>query len=213
MIIRITPSQFIELEKRYGLNVVFMLKCTEKQIDLVNGAKLSALMQSVIRKGLLNQSGNSLTTIGRELLSQVNIEWEEGDEDIPLEEKKIILNKSKSEDFENFWKIFPGSDSFTYKGREFCGCRTLRVNREECRIKFDKILLEGEYTANDLTQALSLDIFRKKEQSVRNGENKLTYMKASLTYLNQRAYEPLIEDIRNGAKIDTQNNTFDGFNI
>jgi hypothetical protein len=69
-------------------------------------------------------------------------------------------------------------------------------------LKFDKILLEGEYTAADLIAALKFDVEQKKENSVKLGTNKLTYMQNSLTYLNQRSYEPFIELIKEGAKID-----------
>ena len=212
MKITLDINKFQEIIKKgYSLDLCFMLFCFVEQIGLGDSAKLSALKQTLCRKGLITENGEKLTTLGEELLKYIPVEREENDtgegEFIPF-----VKNKTKCEDFETWWKVFPGSDTFTYKGREFCGCRTLRVNREECRIKFDKILLEGEYTANDLIQALSLDIFRKKEQSVRNGENKLTYMKASLTYLNQRAYEPLIEDIKNGAKIDKQTDIYYGIN-
>ena len=38
--------------------------------------------------------------------------------------------------------------------------------------------------------------------SVKLSTNKLTYMQNSLTYLNQRSYEPFIELIKEGAKIE-----------
>jgi len=53
-------------------------------------------------------------------------------------------------EFEEWWKAFPGTDNFTHKGKKFSGDRTLRKTKEDCQLKFDKILEEGEYTAKDL---------------------------------------------------------------
>jgi hypothetical protein len=78
----------------------------------------------------------------------------------------------------------------------------LRQNKDECRLRFDKILLEGEYTAAELIEALKFDVLQKKESSVKSGTNRLTYMQNSLTYLNQRSYEPFIELIKEGVQIE-----------
>ena len=83
----------------------------------------------------------------------------------------------------------------------FTGSRTLRNSKDDCRLKFDKILLEGEYTPEQLIEALSFDVLQKKEASVKEKTNKLKYMQNSLTYLNQRSYEPFIELIQEGAVI------------
>ena len=115
--------------------------------------------------------------------------------------------------FEAWWKAYPGTDTFTYKGESFTGTRGLRVNKEECKIKFDKILGEGEYKADDMLAALQFDVTQKKENSVKAKANKLTYMQNSLSYLNQRAFEPFIELIKEGNKIEEASEQFKGFDI
>ena len=65
-------------------------------------------------------------------------------------------------------------------------------------MKFDKILIEGEYSVQELINALEYDVLMKKENSVKTGNNKLSYMQNSLTYLNQRSFESFIELIREG---------------
>ena len=77
----------------------------------------------------------------------------------------------------------------------------MRRSREDCRIKFNKILAEGDYNAQQIIDATSLDIFLKKEASVKTGDNKLTFLQNSFTYLTQRSYEPFIEMIQTGIKI------------
>jgi hypothetical protein len=50
--------------------------------------------------------------------------------------RKIEKKKPSSSDFELWWKAYPGTDTFTHKGKKFVGCRTLRQNKDECRLKF-----------------------------------------------------------------------------
>jgi hypothetical protein len=121
-----------------------------------------------------------------------------------------VKKKSITSDFEEWYKVFPGTDTFTHKGKTFTGSRNLRQNPADCRIKFDKILIEGEYTVKELIEALKFDVLQKKEASVQENTNKLKYMQNSLTYLNQRSYEPYIELIKQGIQIkETQSNGTD----
>jgi hypothetical protein len=78
---------------------------------------------------------------------------------------------------------------------------------ENCKLKFNAILSEGEYTADDLIAAVEFDVLQKKENSVKNNENKLKYMQNSLTYLTQRSFEPFIELVRQGITIEEKPKT------
>jgi hypothetical protein len=62
--------------------------------------------------------------------------------------------------------------------------------------------LEGEYTAAQLIAALNFEILQKKESSLQTSSNRMTFMQNSVTYLNQRAYEPYIELINSGEQIN-----------
>lgn len=165
------------------------------QIDISklieNNVKISVLFSSLIRKGLIVNDGSKLTTIGESLLSYLD-----NDDQIVL-----VKKQPKVEEFDLWWKTFPGTDNFTYKNRKFSGSRSLRQNKEDCRTKFNKILLEGDYTATQLIKALELDVEMKKEASIKQGVNKLTFMQNSLTYLNQRSFESFIELINQGVEI------------
>ena len=153
--------------------------------------KIAGLYQGLVRKGLITDD-DKLTLSGHELLTFLATRGKA---------KKIIKRKPATTEFEDWWKAYPGTDTFTHKGKSFTGNRTLKSGRDECRLKFDKILLEGEYTAAQLIDALNFDVLQKKEASVKQMGNKLTYMQNSLTYLNQRSYEPIIELINEGVKI------------
>ena len=197
MKLNLSPWHFEELiKKSYSLDHIFLLKLIEQQIDiqpLCNGSmKIAALLSSLIRKGLISEKDEKITTIGKELLKFIDSK----------EEKKIVKQKPATTEFNDWWLAYPGTDTFTHKGKTFTGSRTLRQNKDECRLKYDKILIEGEYTSSQLIEALKFDVLQKKEASLLQKTNKLTYMQNSFTYLNQRSYEAFIELISAGATIE-----------
>jgi len=197
MKLNLSPWHFEELiKKSYSLDHIFLLKLIEQQIDiqpLCNGSmKIAALLSSLIRKGLISEKDEKITTIGKELLLFIDSK----------EEKKIVKQKPATTEFNDWWLAYPGTDTFTHKGKTFTGSRTLRQNKDECRLKYDKILIEGEYTSSQLIEALKFDVLQKKEASLLQKTNKLTYMQNSFTYLNQRSYEAFIELISAGVTIE-----------
>ena len=204
MKLNLSPWHYEELiKKSYSLDHIFLLKLIHENYDVTNlvedSLKISAIHQGLIRKGLITDNG-ALTTIGVELLVFLDTK----------EQTKLVKKKSTTSDFEEWYKVFPGTDTFTHKGKTFTGSRNLRQNPADCRIKFDKILIEGEYTTKELIEALKFDVLQKKEASVKENTNKLKYMQNSLTYLNQRSYEPYIELIKQGIQIkETQSNGTD----
>ena len=204
MKLNLSPWHFEELiKKSYSLDHIFLLKLVHENYDISplseDSMKISALHQGLIRKGLITEEG-ALTTIGIELLVFLDSK----------EEKKFIKKKVSITEFEEWYKTFPGTDTFTYKGKTFTGSRNLRQNPVECRLKFAKILLEGEYTVKELIEAVKFDVLQKKEASLKENTNKLTYMQNSLTYLNQRTYEAYIELIREGITINETHKPISG---
>ena len=143
-----------------------------------------------MRKGLISED-NKLTLEGKNLLAFL---------DSPSEETYVKQKRSVDE-FDRWWKAYPGTDTFTHKGKSFTGTRSMRVKKDDCKLKLNKILSEGEYTIDELIAALEFEVLQKKENSVKSDSNKLSFMQNSLTYLNQRTFEPFIELIREGAKV------------
>jgi len=208
MNLKLTPYHFEELiKKSYSLDLIFLLKLIEEQHDITplceGSMKIAALRQTLVRKGLVTDTEEKLTTIGKELIKFIDTK----------ESKKIVKKKPATTEFEEWWKAYPGTDTFKHNGKSFTGARSLRQNKDECRLKFDKILLEGEYTAAEMIEALKFDVLQKKESSVKSGTNRLTYMQNSLTYLNQRSFEPYIELVREGAQIEEANKPVGGTDI
>jgi len=192
----VTPEQFEELIKRsYNLDILYLLKLIDEQYDVSplckDSMRIASVYQALIRKGLIT-TDDKLTMLGRDLLEFLNLKGG----------AKIIKRKPATTDFEEWWKTYPGTDSFEYKGKKFTGTRALRLHKDDCRLKFDKIILEGEYTAQQLIAALNFEILQKKETSISENANRLKFMQGSSVYLNQRSFEPFIELINDGSKID-----------
>jgi len=192
----ITIDKFKEiLNKGYSLDMVLILCYFKEGIpaeELTSYAKMNAIIMSLIRKGLLTED-YKVTVDGDTLIKYINTVSEVG--------TKLIKLKVHDE-FEEFWKAFPSTDTFIYKGVSFQGSRALRINKEDCKLKLKAILNEGEYSIDIIIAAIEFDVLQKKEASLRTKTNKLTYIQNSLTYLRQRSFEPFIELLNTGVKIE-----------
>ena len=187
MRMHISPSVFKELiKKSYNLDLIYLLKLIEEQHDVQplyeDSMKISALYQSLIRKGLITDE-NKLTNPGKDILEYVKNN---------IDDTPIVKRKPITTEFEEWWKTYPPTDSFDVHGRKFKGSRALKRGKEECKRKFKAILEEGEYTAQDLIDALKYEVQQKVERSVKEGKNLMTYMQGSIPYLNQRTFEGFI---------------------
>jgi hypothetical protein len=192
----ITFYHFKELQKQgISLDKVFLLGLVENGDDIISlctsSPKLKLLIDTLLRKGFITEKGE-LTIQGGEILKFLQTE---------SVKTPLSLKIDKPEDFDLWWKTYPGTDTFVHKGVIFTGTRGLRTKKEDCKTKFNNILNEGEYTIKELIDALSLEIHQKKENSVKEKTNKLKFMQNSLTYLNQRTFEPFIELVRQGIKV------------
>jgi hypothetical protein len=208
MKLNLTPFHFEEIiKKAYSMDMIILLIMIYENLDISalceGSAKIKAIYLALILKGLISENENKITTLGTELLVFMDSK----------EPKRMVRKKPDGSAFEEWWKTFPGTDTFTYKEVPFVGSRSLRCNKEECRLKFDKIILEGEYTPATLVDALKYDITQKKEATIKTRINKLSYLQNSLTYLNQRSYEPFIELLQSGVKITETETAFGGTEI
>ncbi len=185
MKIELSPEKFKQIIKQgYSLDLVFLLKAVESDLDLeelCDTPKLKLLIQTADRKGLTTDG--KLAAEGKALIAFLSGETE----------TKYKKKKAEKDLFDKWWDAYPKTDSFTYKGRKFTGSRALRLKKEDCKSKINKILVEGEHTIEELIGALELELYQKLEQSYKTGQNKLSYMQNSLTYLNQCTYENFIE--------------------
>jgi len=208
MNIKVTPYHFEQLLKDgFTLDMIFLLKLIEEEFDIKTlaegGAKTDMLCQTLRRKGLVSEQFK-ITVLGRNLLEFMNTR---------AKTSKIVKKTQTFAEFEKWWAAYPGTDIFTHKGKSFSGGRTLRINKDECQLKLDAILAEGEYTIDQLIAALEYEVTQKKENSFKTGTNRLTYMQGSITYLNQRSFQNYIELINQGVVIKEADEPIKGMDI
>lgn len=195
MTLKITFKKYETLIQRgFTLDMIYLLKMIQEEFDVVTlcqtTPKLCLLCQTILRKQLVTEN-YKLTIEGKELLAFFDTSSRE----------TIAKVKPDDDVFESWWKAYPGTDTFTYKGKSFVGTRGLRAKKDECLLKFNKIIGEGECTVEEMIQALEFEVLQKKENSIKTDTNRLTFMQNSLTYLNQRTFDPFIELIREGQKL------------
>lgn len=196
MNIKITHYHFEQIiASGFTLDMIYFLMLVKEGVDveaICSDPKMQMLCQTVRRKGLLSENFK-ITLIGQSVLGFLD---EEGTPTV-----KFVKKKQVSNDIDDWWKAYPGTDTFTHRGQSFTGTRSMRVKKEDCKIKLNAILAEGEYTIKEMIAALEYEVLQKKENSVKTKTNRLTFMQNSLTYLNQRTFEPFIELIREGKTV------------
>ena len=203
MNLNITFHQFEQLYKNgYTLDMLFLLQEENVREIIEDNMKMEILFQTIVRKGLISEEGK-ITLSGKELLKSIK-----ENSIVPNRRKKIV-----DDSFDRWWITFPSTDFFAYKGKKFSGDRSLRAKKEDCRIKLKTILNEGEYTIDELIKALEFEILQKKENSLKTGTNKLSFMQNSCTYLHQRTFESFIELIKEGIEIKETNLVSSGVDI
>ena len=192
MKIHISQKVFTQiLKKGYNLDLIYLLKLIDAGVDVSpmyeESMKISNLYHGLIRKGLLSKDDEKLTLEAKDLIDY--IKSEENNKE-PLQ---IIKRKPLVTDFEEWWKNYPTTDSFTYKNKKFKGSRALRRGKPQCKAKFEAIINEGDYTAEQLIKALNYEVKLKLEASIKENKNNMRYMQGSVTYLNQRTFESFID--------------------
>ena len=181
------PENFKEiLEKGYSLDhiyILYLIRWDKNSYNLIAELpKVKAIVKGLVRNNLID---TDVTPEGEKLVEM----WKSND----LVSIEIKTQDKKLEDFDKWWSTYPGTDSFSWKNRTFKGSRALRVNKDKCRIEFNKVLAKGEYTLQQMLNALNIEVGQKMEASTKENKNKLSFMQNSLTYLNQKTYEPYME--------------------
>lgn len=207
----ITPEKFQTIyDQGYNIDMLYFIFLTKNGACGFINTKLIALEQTCIRKGLLSED-LKITAKGQELLAYIDSK----DEAPKLAKKKPKKLIEVDNAFIQWWKIYPSSDTFEYKNKKFAGTRALKVKKDECKVKLNKILLEAEFTLEEMIEALKLEIHQKVENSLKTGINKMSYFQNSLTYLNQGTYEAYVELVRKGHKAadDKKQTSYGGVSI
>jgi hypothetical protein len=183
----LTIDHYQELiKKSYSLDALYLLNLISENYDVSpmteSSAKIKAIYISLLRKGIITDE-EKITTLGLDLLEFVS---KKGN-------KKFIKKKTERSDFDDWWEIFPSTDQFKMGNKLFKGTRGMRVNKEKCRLIFNKIINEGEFTKEDIIIGTTYEIKMRKSNSLKKNKNELSWMKSSEPYLNAKSFDPFIK--------------------
>lgn len=166
-----------------SLDVIFLFEAMKLGEET---SEFAELRYTMLRKELIDENGN-FTVKGNELYQSLFL-----DESTVQVVKKI--KEGVKSGFEKWWEIFPSTDSFIYNGKGFGKTRGLRINKKRCEELFNKLVNSGKYTADEIIKATLEDVITRKTLSCKTGDNKLSYIQNSATYLYQEAFEPHIKN-------------------
>lgn len=146
-----------------------------------------------------------ITPKGDSLLLDVEL-WEPMEDLSKLRKPKEIIRRDPQ--FEEWLAEYPRGVNFEMGGKTFTGTRSLHNKVGECEVKYIRIAEEVGH--EKLLACLKMEVLLRKTESVKRGENQLNWMKATLSYLNSRGWEPYIpllnkkveEDFGDRVKVD-----------
>jgi len=179
----ITDVHFIELQKKgYTIDMVLILSWINKNLDIshivAGSKKIEAIYKTMKRKNLITDD-EKVSQIGIEILDFISLK----------SNKTLIKPKPAASDFDKWWEIFPSNDKFVVRGKTFGPTRSFKANKEEARLLFNKIIISGEFTAEQIIEGTKYDVNLKKERSYKTGQNQLKYLQNSSTYLRHTSFD------------------------
>jgi hypothetical protein len=183
------------MKKAHSLDMLFLLKMIEEKYDVqslcTQSAKIKNIYAGIVRKGFLTDEG-TLTLTGKGILKYMTTP--EGTKFVKKVDDVVLFDK--------WWLSYPGTDTFSHRGKSFKGTRALRTGKPRAKGYWDAIIEKGIITGEQIIEATQYDVQMKKEDSVIKGKNGLTFMQNAATYLYNDSYAPFIELIKGGIDIN-----------
>jgi hypothetical protein len=182
----ITDTHFIELQKKgITIDIVVMLGWVNKELPidhiLKGSKKVETIYKAMIRKNLVSEEGK-ITVLGTDILEFVSKKTN----------KKFEKRKQPESEFDEWWQIFPSNDKFEIKGKSFGPTRSFKQDKEGCRLLFNSMITNKEFTKEEIIDATLFDVNLKKERSFKSGENKLKFLRNSATYLRRKDFQGFV---------------------
>lgn len=183
----ITDIHFIELQKKgYTIDMVLILSWVNKNLSIehivASSKKIEAIYKTMKRKGLVTEE-DKVSKKGMDILTFVSKKTN----------KTLIKEKPKTTDFDKWWEIFPSNDKFVVRNKSFGPTRAFKTNKDGCRLLFNKMVLDKEYTAEQIINATLYDVNLKKERSFKKNSNQLKFLQNSHTYLYQKTFSGFVD--------------------
>lgn len=188
-----TENLFTIITAELDLNLLFALEA--EALGVVTSAipvsKLAAWRQTLIRKQFLTREGK-ISTKGAALLAQLGAT-------VP----GLSTYRPTVDLFEIWWNTYPPNATFTHKGVTFTSSQVKRIKKTLCREHWNELLLEGEYTAEQIIKGTSNHIALAMDESVKSKENKIQFVFNSERYIRERCFAPYIKNTESQVNHDT----------
>jgi len=173
---------------RLNLSHLWLLEGIDK--GTCNSSTNELLFQALERKAFI--FNGALTQNGKDFLLSLEEDTKFNVSSIK-NEIKAIKEKNRI-DFDKWWhEIFPSTDNFEWKGKKFSGSRSLRIKKEVCKKYFQEMVKSGEFSADDINSGTENHVRNAMDQSLRSGENKVSYIANAERYLRERMFAPYIK--------------------
>lgn len=176
------------------LNHILALEMKVSPIDWVETThpeKFHNWEATLIRKQFLTKEGK-LSTKGAALLSDLGGMTGGMSTYTPAVDAFIV-----------WWNTYPPTAGFYIGGKMFESTTVRRIKKMLCREHWNEILLEGEYTAEQIIEGTKNHFDQAMNESLRSGENKVQYIANSERYLRERMFAPFIVAGRRSNNFDT----------
>lgn len=176
------------------INLIFMLEIIARDqmsSAVFNHRAHKNWIQTLIRKQFLTGAG-TISTKGAALLSELGAA-------VP----GLSTYRPVADLFNVWWNSYPPTATFTHKGASFTSSQVKRIKKTLCRSHWDAILLEGEYTAEQIVQGTVNHIAMAIDESVKNKENRVQFIFNSERYIRERCFAPYIEKAESRESHDT----------
>lgn len=117
-------------------------------------------------------------------------------------DNQAVAKKEIEEAFDLWWGtrdkegIYPSSNYFEHKNKTFKGTQKKTVRKEQTKINFKKLVLSGAYTVSDILEGTKNHILTAKDNSVKKGDNQLSYIPNSERYLREESFAPFITKVQ-----------------
>lgn len=145
-------------------------------------------MRGLLRRGFA--TGTGITEEGRSFYEYVvgNKSTDEIKKNVRKKREKI------NDDFSRLWEAFPRNSIHETKGTYYGESRPLRKNEDKCRSIYERTIA-GKYDIEVVLKALEYEVWTRKHSSTKKdgkSDNKMAYMNALESWLNQKVFEAYI---------------------
>ena len=197
-----------ELEKIHlNLSHFYVLDCIYHDDERVYSNAPLVLFQTLQRKGFLTPDSH-ITEQGKKLYELLSNPMFTSSNTIVSKEVRKTKRDYNAQ-YSEWLKHYPATATWTDDNVKLWeDSRVLRKNTPDAERMYLEILSRGEFTHEEMCNALDFQVEIMKKNSIKSRENKMKFFQGTLPYLNQETYRKWIETMRAAKwKPTTQSNT------